>query len=133
MKEFMTISETTEIKLPRAERRKFRMNVTGPCAIFGAGKYGNCIYHGFGSAKVNTVIEGDAILVVPQKGATVTLFIPELRDLTVEWANSESYTDLSPKPFGTISPEIQAIIDKMNRNAIIREQAMLRALGNREQ
>lgn len=89
------------------------------------------IYCGAGSGRVKVSGPFVSLSVEPKSKLPWVIQIPELRTDEVGWLNSESYTDLDPKPFGRISPEVQAIMDQMNRNAIIREQAMLRALGNR--
>lgn len=74
---------------------------------------------------------GDYITIAPDN--VMVLDIPALRSLDHDgWINEPSLTDLSPKPFGMVSPEVQAVIDMMNKNAIIREQRMLKALQQRQ-
>lgn len=87
------------------------------------------IYTGSGVASVSAAVEGSRLFVLPYaKDGLVDIEVPELREAEAGWLNEPSYTDLSPPPFGAISPEIQAVIDRMNRNAVIREQQLVRAL-----
>lgn len=90
------------------------------------------VYAGTGKAKVKALVDGGVLWVKPLgKEMICSIDIPEIRKDEAGWHNEPSLTDLAPRPFGAISPEIRAVIDQMNRNAIIREQAMLRALGSR--
>lgn len=126
-----------DIALPVATYRKVGFTIlSGGCAVIAQTAEGDSelIYAGAGKAKVKVSSAAARLLIRPfQKDGAVALDVPELRDIVGEagWRNEPSLTDLSPKPFGMISPEIQAVMDAMNRNAIIREQAMLRALGRR--
>jgi hypothetical protein len=90
------------------------------------------IYSGSGTAHVRVTVFGSLLFILPfSKDGLVAVEVPELRDEPVGWTNEASLTDLAPRPFGQISPEVQAAIDQMNRNAIVRELAMLKALRQR--
>lgn len=113
--------------------RRIRLEVLTMGAMIVAGsslETGDLIFAGEGRHTVKAAIEGGSLFVVPfDKNNPTVLDIPELRGFEAGWTDEPSLTDLSPRPLGAVSPEIQAVMDRMNRNAIIREQAMLRALG----
>ncbi|QXP08681.1 MAG: hypothetical protein [Arizlama microvirus] len=128
----ITISEDGTVQLAAALRRKLSITVvSNGCTI--ADEWGQLLYAGVGKAKIKVNTPTSALLVQVADGGTATLSIPELRTSEPGWTFEPSMTDLEPKQMGAISPEIQAVMDHMNRNAIIREQAMLRALGKRQQ
>lgn len=124
------------VQLPVSEPRKLRFRVFSSGVSIMVGSSADdavLIYSGMGYARVSEAVEGDQLFLVPWTSQGIArLDIPELRNVDPEaagWTNEESLTDLSPRPYGMISPEIQAVMDRMNRNAIIREQALLRSLG----
>lgn len=123
------------IDLIAAEPRKLSLRVkSSGCSILcGEDEFeASLIYSGVGAARVCGAVEGSRLFVLPYaKDGLVEIDVPELRQADAGWLNEPSLTDLEPRPFGSISPEIQAVIDRMNRNAIIREQALLRSLGAR--
>lgn len=125
------------LDLPVSHKRRLSLRVCGEnVAVFWGFGPDDCqiIHVGSGIYKVRAVGAGDKLIVATGNGrGVVWLDVPELRDAEVGWLGTPSLADLSPKPFGQISPEIQAVIDQMNRNAIAREQAMLRSLGRRGQ
>lgn len=133
----VVISSSGTLELPGSGLRTIRFDVvSNGCMIFGE-CYGDrkLLFAGENRKGVKGVIDGRFLeIYLSKKDGVAALALPELRNPVdgVEWFGDESYTDLDPKPFGTISPEIQAVMDRMNRNAIIREQALLRALGQRE-
>lgn len=127
-----TMRGEQQLDLAAAEPRKLRFTVTsGGCSILcGHGKDDAVlVYSGSGVATVRAKVYGSRLFILPySKDGLVSVEVPELREDVVGWLDEPSLTDLEPKPFGAVSPEIQAIMDRMNRNAIIREQALLRAL-----
>lgn len=125
-----TFTQQTDLSLP-FDSGILSMVVTGSGAIYtGDGELALC--GSFSRAKCRIKVLGGLITVVPDEGFCFNLDIPGLRPLDAAgWLNEPSLTDLSPRPYGQISPEIQAVMDQMNRNAIVREQAMLRALQRR--
>jgi len=135
MADVVTLRGSGRVDLPVTVARTLRLSVmSSGCAIFVGDSLetAEMIYSGSGAAKIKAAIKGGVLLVVAaEKNGFVQLDIPELRAPVVGWTDEPSLTDLAPRPFGAVSPEIKAVIDQMNRNAIIREQAMLRALGQR--
>lgn len=124
-----------DIELASDQLRKLRFTIMSDgCAVFLVDAEGSeLVYAGSGSGNVRVSTSATHMQVRPfRKEGVIRLDIPELRDLdSVNWLNEPGFTDLSPRPYGQISPEIQAVMDQMNRNAIVREQAMLRALQRR--
>lgn len=120
------------LDLAAAEPRKLRFTVTsGGCSILcGNGKDDAAlVYSGAGCATVRATVYGSRLFILPySKDGLVSVEVPELREAEPGWTNEPSLTDLEPPPFGAISPEIQAVMERMNRNAIAREQMLLRAL-----
>lgn len=120
------------LDLAAAEPRRLRFTVkSGGCSILcGHGKDDAVlVYSGAGEATVRAKVHGSRLFILPySKDGFVSVEVPELREVEAGWLDEPSLTDLSPRPFGTVSPEIKAVIDQMNRNAIAREQMMLRAL-----
>jgi len=90
------------------------------------------LWAGQGLAHVAFAIGGPSQLVVEQREHSSTAFrIPELRSLDAPWRCTPSFADLDPpKPF-TVSPEVEAVVAKMNQNAIRREMLLLQALDAR--
>lgn len=131
----MFLDESTRIELAAYGPRKisFRIQTTGATVIAENGDDRVILFAGAGKAKVSGFITGPSLFVSLSKGNVAHLDIPELRENEAGWMDGPCFTDLNPKPRGTVSPEIQAIMDAMNRNAIIREQAMLRALGRAQE
>lgn len=131
----LTLRKNDTVELASSERRRFSMMVeTTGCTIIGKRDGADVLlFAGVGVAQVRGVIEGNEITVTMNNPGITVLDIPELRADFPEWIGGESYTDLEPRPITTIAPEIQAVIERMNRNAIIREQALLRSLGQRDQ
>lgn len=125
-----TFTKPTDISLP-FDSGKVSMIVTGSGAIYtGDGELALC--GSFSRAKCRVNVLGGLLTIVPDDGFCFTLDIPALRPVETDaWAGLPSMTDLEPKPFGSVSPEVQAVIDQMNRNALVREQALLRALQQR--
>lgn len=114
----------------RFRNLSFQVQSTGCVVSLGSSKdTASVVYSGDGWAEVFTSTSATHLFA---EGAGIVLMIPELREHTFAgWSNEPSLTDLEPRPLGAISPEIQAVMDRMNRNAIIREQAMLASLGRR--
>lgn len=123
-----TVTEETEVGLPASGKTWIRLWGSGQ-VFTGQGMLvasGN-----FSGQKVRLEVEDETLCFVPDAGNCLTFDIPSLRQSEPGWVDDGSFTDLSPKPPGQIPYEIQVVINAMNRNAIIREQAMLRALGQR--
>lgn len=102
-------------------------------AMNGDGEFSrSLVWAGRGSASIGVAVEGPAQLFVSQPEHGATAFrIPELRSLDAPWLRSPSLAELDPpKPF-EVSPEIQAVVNKMNQNAIRREMLLLQALDAR--
>jgi len=99
-----------------------KVNSTGCVILVGHDpETAEVVYAGSGKAKVKACVEGATLWVKPLgKELVCDIEVPELRHETAGWCNEPSLTDLEPRPYGTISPEIKAILDQMNRNAIIR-------------
>lgn len=120
------------LDLASAEPRRLRLQVVSAGVSILCGESEDdaaLIYSGSGRAVVRASVSGSRLFILPySKDGLVGLEVPELREAEAGWTHEPSLTDLEPKPFGAISPEIQAIMDRMNRNAIIREQALLRSL-----
>lgn len=135
MTDVVTLRGSGRVELPVSVARMLSFKVrSAGCQIFVGDSLetAELVYAGSGDASVKAAVSGGAMLIVAsEKNAAVRLEIPELRASVVGWTDEPSLTDLSPRPFGAVSPEIRAVMDAMNRNAIIREQAMLRALGQR--
>lgn len=90
------------------------------------------MFSGFGSGSVAFIANASSFLRIDQEdGAHTSVRIPELRAFGAGWRRTASFTDLEPKRPGAVSPEVQAVIDQMNRNAIIRETKLLAALDKR--
>lgn len=124
------------LELASDKFRKLRLKIVSDgIAIMGenAEGYRHTIYVGGGKADIRVRTDANRLYLMPSNEMEFTISIPELRDNVAGWRNEPSLTDLTPKPVGTISPEIAAIMEQMNRNAIIREQKMLKALGQRQQ
>lgn len=123
------------VPLASSEARFLALNVNSSGVIITVGDDAAdaaVVYAGTGRAKVKVLVEGGTLWARPLgKDMVLDLEIPELRWDEGGWLDEPSLTDLQPRPFGGVSPEIKAVMDYMNRNAIIREQAMLRSLGNR--
>lgn len=127
-----TMKGEQELDLAAVEPRRLRFTVrSGGCSILCGESKADAmlIYSGSGEATVRASVFGSRLFILPySKDGLVTIDVPELREAVAGWLYEPSLTDLEPKPFGAVSPEIQAIMERMNRNAIIREQALLRAL-----
>lgn len=90
------------------------------------------VWSGTGRANLTLSVSGAAEVIVRQDDdAAMAIRIPELRDLSVEWRRTPSFADLEPPKPRTVSPEVQAVMDRMNQNAIRREMLLLQALENR--
>ncbi len=130
-----TLRGSSAITLPVTVARMLRFSVVSSgCSIYVGQSLEDCdlVYSGTGAATVKVPVRGNTLLVIAdEQNAAVRLDVPETREEEAGWLNEPSLTDLNPRPFGTISPEIKAVMDQMNRNAIAREQALLRSLGNR--
>lgn len=118
----------TEVVLPASGKTWLRLwgegqVFTGDGVLVASGR--------FSGQKVRLDVEDETLCFVPDAQCFMTADIPSLRQLEPGWIDDGSFTDLSPKPPGQIPYEIQVVINAMNRNAIVREQAMLRALGHR--
>lgn len=120
------------LDLAAVYRRMLRVNVqsAGVSILCGNDKDdADLIYSGSGSAVVRAMVAGSRLFILPyQENGIWQIEVPELRFVEPGWLREPSLADLNPPPFGQISPEIQAVMDRMNRNAILREQALLRAL-----
>lgn len=90
------------------------------------------LWCGRGTARVVLAVTGKVVLGLEQDAERVTsVRVPEARSLDVAWRNTPSFTDLDPpKPF-TVSPEMEAMIQRMNANAVRREMMLLQALDAR--
>lgn len=133
MNDIFTFMESGRVHLASADLRRLSFSVVSTgCAVYLSGESASdlqLVYAGEGQAVVRLTCEASALWVELSEGGSAVIEVPELRTDIVGWTDEDSLTDLSPRPYGAISPEIKAVMDQMNRNAIIREQAMLRALG----
>lgn len=90
------------------------------------------LWCGQGEASLQFVAADGMQLEVDQDADAVTsVRVPEFRDMSAPWVKSASFADLNPKPRLSVSPEVQAVIDQMNANAIRRETILLQALERR--
>ena len=127
-----TMKGQQELDLAAVEPRRLSFTVaSGGCSILCGNGIDDAalIYSGAGRSRVTASVYGSRLFILPySKDGLVSIEVPELREAEAGWTYEPSLTDLEPRPFGAISPEIQAVMDRMNRNAIVREQALLRAL-----
>lgn len=124
------------IDLAGEHHRKVRFSIrSSGVVVYGVRADGDLelLYAGSGAAKVRAAGPFKALSIEPSGKLPWQIEVPELRDTSATWTDDVSFTDMEPKPVGQLSPEVRAIMDQMNRNAIAREQAMLRALGRRPQ
>lgn len=103
--------------------------VTEGCSIYGLvdGADGDLLFCGKGKGHVIFGGEGRSLLFCGRGHTSVLDWA--LRPVTVE--AGESMAQIMPERH-RMSSEMAAVVAQMNRNAIFREQAMLRALGSRQ-
>lgn len=137
--DWVSVCGPSEMALPDLGQRRVTVEViTGGCNIFLSSWNGDgevrrlLVWSGFGRGGFSFVAgSGQALSVSQGEGEHSSLHIPELRSMEVAWRRTASFADMEPKRPGTISAEMQAVIDQMNRNAIRREAIMMQALKNR--
>nr|QJB21352.1 MAG: hypothetical protein [Microvirus sp.] len=139
--DWRTVVGSSEVDLPKALLRRVEIDlISEGASIYLASGVDeetgevsrSLLWCGVGSARVVVAVEGEAKLVVEQQQFFSTAFrIPELRAVDAAWRRTASFADLDPpKPFA-VSPEIEAVVNRMNQNAIRREMLLLQALDRR--
>lgn len=100
---------------------------TGASIFIVIGDERTVIYSGEGYTSVAFATDGPFTVSVEghHAGAVTSLRWPRDRSLDAAWRHGDSFVQLEPKPV-SVAPEIQAMMDNLQRNAAKRE-AMLRA------
>lgn len=82
------------------------------------------VFHGEGRFEVDCGVTGPSTIVLEGKGLT-SLRIEGVKPRAVGWDPEEaSFTDVEPKPFGSVAPEVEQMFRVMQRNMLAREAAL---------
>lgn len=106
--------------------------VTEAASIYVHDDRGIClVFSGHGDFEVDIGIVGEGVVQVEGEGTT-SIRIEGVKPRATGWRDGPSIADLEPKTFGTISPEVQAMFEQMQRNMLAREARLIEQLRKRD-
>lgn len=88
------------------------------------------VFTGVGRFDVDCGVMGETVIEIDGDGST-SIRVEGVKPREVGWTDGPSITDLEPKRFGDVSPEIAAMFQTMQVNMLAREARLLEEIKKR--